>query len=48
MCMENPALNITEKQKQELKATILQDGTSAYDYVMSWPEYCRASRRATV
>lgn len=36
--MENPALNISEKQKQELKTTILQDGTSAYDYVMSWPE----------
>ena len=36
--MENPALNISEEQKQQLMAIKLQDGTSAYDYVMSWPE----------
>ena len=36
--MESPSLNITEKQKQELKATKLQDGTTALDYVLSWPE----------
>jgi hypothetical protein len=36
--MENPASEITENQKQQLMATKLQDGTSAYDYVMSWPE----------
>ena len=36
--MENPVLNISEKQKQKLKTTILQDGTTAYDYVMSWPK----------
>ena len=26
------------EQKQQLMATMLQDGTTAYDYVMSWPE----------
>ena len=36
--MENPALNISEEQKQQLMAIKHQDGTSAYDYVMSWPE----------
>ena len=36
--MENPALEITEEQKQQLVAIKLQDGTSAYDYVMSWTE----------
>ena len=29
---------IGEEQKQQLMATMLQDGTTAYDYVMSWPE----------
>ena len=26
------------EQKQQLMATMLQDGTTAHDYVMSWPE----------
>ena len=30
--------NMNDKQIELLKTTILQDGTSAYDYVMSWPE----------
>jgi hypothetical protein len=29
---------IGKEQKQQLMAARLQDGTSAYDYVMSWPE----------
>ena len=29
---------IGEEQTETLKTTMLQDGTSAYDYVMSWPE----------
>lgn len=29
---------IGEEQIEALKATILQDGTTAYDYVMTWPE----------
>ena len=29
---------ITTEQQQQLMSTILQDGTTAYDYVMSWPE----------
>jgi hypothetical protein len=29
---------MTDEQKQKLMATKLQDGTTAYDYVMSWPE----------
>jgi len=33
-----PTPSISEKQIELLKTTILQDGTSAYDYVMSWPE----------
>ena len=33
--MENPALNISEKQKQQLMATTLQDGLNAWDYVLS-------------
>ena len=36
--MENPVPVINEKQIETLKATRLQDGTTAYDYVMSWPE----------
>lgn len=36
--MEKSALEITDDQKQKLMATILQDGTTAYNYVMSWPE----------
>lgn len=29
---------IGKEQKQLLKATRLQDGTTALDYVLSWPE----------
>jgi len=29
---------MTDEQKQLLKATRLQDGTTALDYVLSWPE----------
>ena len=29
---------VTTEQQQQLMATMLQDGTTAYDYVMSWPE----------
>ena len=29
---------VTTEQQQQLMAARLQDGTSAYDYVMSWPE----------
>lgn len=29
---------IGEEQKQQLMATRLQDGTTALDYVLSWPE----------
>ena len=36
--MEKSALEITDDQKQKLMATILQDGTTALDYVMSWPK----------
>ena len=36
--MENPAPEITEEQKSQLMATKLQDGTTALDYVLSWPE----------
>ena len=36
--MEKSALEITDDQKQKLIATILQDGTTALDYVMSWPK----------
>ena len=36
--MENPAPVINEKQIEALKATRLLDGTSALDYVRSWPE----------
>lgn len=34
--MEKSALEITDDQKQKLMATILQDGTTALDYVISW------------
>jgi hypothetical protein len=36
--MEGTPPTINEEQIETLKTTILQDGTSAYDYVMSWPE----------
>ena len=36
--MENPALNISEKQKQQLMATTLQDGLNAWNYVLSKAE----------
>lgn len=36
--MENPALNISEKQKQQLMATTSQDGLNAWDYVLSKAE----------
>ena len=36
MKMTPPTIN--EKQIETLKTTILQDGTTAYDYAMSWPE----------
>ena len=36
--MEDYLSDIGEKQIETLKATRLQDGTSAYDYVLSWPE----------
>lgn len=36
--MENTAPKITEKQKLQLMATRLQDGSTAYDYVKSWQE----------
>lgn len=36
--MEDSAPEITEDQEQQLMATKLQDGTTALDYVLSWPE----------
>ena len=36
--MEIPAQLIGEKQIEILKTTMLQDGTTALDYVLSWPE----------
>ena len=36
--METLISGIGEEQIETLKTTKLQDGTSAYDYVMSWPE----------
>jgi hypothetical protein len=36
--MKHQSPEITEEQKQQLKATLLQDGTTALDYVRSWPE----------
>ena len=36
--METFISGIGEEQKKQLMNTKLQDGTSAYDYVMSWSE----------
>ena len=36
--MEGTPPTINEEQIETLKTTILQDGTTAYDYVMTWPE----------
>lgn len=36
--MEKPAPVINDKQIETLKSTRLQDGTTALDYVLSWPE----------
>lgn len=36
--METPISGIGEEQVEILKTTKLQDGTTAYDYVTSWPE----------
>ena len=36
--MGNPISGIGEEQIETLKTTKLQDGSTAYDYVMSWPE----------
>lgn len=36
--MEGTPPTINEEQIENLKTTILQDGTTAYDYVMTWPE----------
>jgi hypothetical protein len=36
--MEALISGIGEEQTKTLNTTMLQDGTSAYDYVMSWPE----------
>ena len=36
--MEEHLTGIGEEQTETLKTTMLQDGTSAYDYVMSWPK----------
>ena len=36
--MEGTPPIINEKHIETLKATILQDGTTAYDYVITWPE----------
>lgn len=36
--MEKTVPKITEDQKLQLMATKLQDGTTALDYVLSWPE----------
>ena len=36
--MEKTVPIITEDQKLQLMATKLQDGTTALDYVLSWPE----------
>ena len=32
------SIRMSEEQKQQLMATRLQDGTTALDYVLSWPE----------
>ena len=36
--MGNPISGIGEEQIETLKTTKLQDGSTAYDYVISWPE----------
>ena len=36
--MENPAPEITREQQRQLKASILQDGMNAWDYVQSKAE----------
>ena len=36
--MGNPISGIGEEQIETLKTTKLQDGSTAYDYVMSWPK----------
>lgn len=36
--MENPVPEITSEQQQQLKATILQDGMNAWEFVQSRPE----------
>ena len=36
--MNNPAPEITSEQEQQLKSTTLQEGMTALDYVLSWPE----------
>ena len=36
--MENPALNISEEQKQQLMATTLTNGQNAWEFVQSRPE----------
>lgn len=36
--MEDPVSDITAEQKQQHMTTKLQDGTTALDYVLSWPK----------
>lgn len=36
--MENPALNISEEQKQQLMATTLTNGQNAWEFVQSRPQ----------
>lgn len=36
--MENPALNISEEQKQQLMATKLTNGQNAWEFVQSRPQ----------
>ena len=36
--METPISYTGEEQIETLKTTRLQDGSTAYDYVKSWPE----------
>jgi hypothetical protein len=36
--MKDSAPEITKEQKQRLMTAKLQDGTTALDYVLSWPE----------
>ena len=39
--MENPVPEITSEQQQQLKATILQDGMNAWEFVQSRPKNVR-------